>query len=152
MDVARRRVDNTALEARPDVLTYTTDPLDEDVEIIGEVSAEIWFQSSLANADIFIRLCDIGPGGRSHNICDGLTSLSTADEPSAVTVKLWPTAYVFKLGHRIRIQVSSGAFPRYARNPGTGEPHATATTLRPADQTVYHDPQRPSVVTLPVRA
>ncbi|WP_309108257.1 CocE/NonD family hydrolase [Arthrobacter sp.] len=146
------RVDNTALEARQDVLTYTTAPLDEDVEIIGEVSAEIWFRSSLANADVFVRLCDVGPDGRSHNICDGLTSLSAADELAAVTVKLWPTAYLFKQGHRIRVQVSSGAFPRYARNPGTGEPRATATTLRPADQTVYHDPQHPSVVTLPVRA
>lgn len=146
------RVDNTALEVRTDVLTYTTDPLDEDLEIIGEVSAEIWFQSSLTHADVFVRLCDVGPDGRSHNICDGLTSLSTADELSAATVKLWPTAYVFKKGHRIRVQVSSGAFPRYARNPGTGEPRATATALRPADQTVYHDPQHPSVVTLPVRA
>lgn len=145
------RVDNTALESRQDVLTYTTDELDEDLEIIGEVSAEIWFQSSLNNADVFVRLCDVGPDGRSHNICDGLTSLSSADELSAVTVRLWPTAYVFKQGHRIRIQVSSGAFPRFARNPGTGESRATATTLRSADQAVYHGPSHPSAVILPVR-
>jgi putative CocE/NonD family hydrolase len=145
------RVDNSALEAREDVLTYTTDELDEDLEIIGEVSAEIWFRSSLANADVFVRLCDVGPDGRSHNICDGLTSLSSANELSAVTVRLWPTAYVFKQGHRIRIQVSSGAFPRFARNPGTGESRATATTLRSADQAVYHDANHPSAVILPVR-
>ena len=145
------RVDNTVLEAREDVLTYTTDALDEDLEIIGEVSAEIWFRSSLANADVFVRLCDVGPDGRSHNICDGLTSLSSADELSAVKVRLWPTAYVFKQGHRIRIQVSSGAFPRYARNPGTSESRATATTLRSADQAVYHGPNHPSAVILPVR-
>ncbi|CAM5701988.1 Cocaine esterase [Streptomyces alboniger] len=145
------RVDNSALEARPDVLTYTTPTLDEDVEVVGEVSAEIWFRSSLAHADVFVRLCDVDPDGRSHNICDGLTSLTHADELTCATVSLWPTAYRFKQGHRIRVQVSSGAFPRYARNPGTGEPLATATTLRAADQSVHHDPAHPSAIILPVR-
>ena len=145
------RVDNTALEARSDVLTYTTAVLDDDVEIIGEVSAEIWFRSSLADADVFVRLCDVGPDGRSFNVCDGLTSLSGADELSPATVRLWPTAYRFARGHRIRLQVSSGAFPRYARNPGTGEPIAGATTLLAAEQAVFHDPDHPSAVILPVR-
>jgi hypothetical protein len=146
------RADNTALEARPDVLTYTTAPLGTDVEVIGEVSAEIWFRSSLAHADVFVRLCDVDPHGRSWNICDGLTGLSGADDLTRVAVRMWPTAYRFKRGHRIRVQVSSGAFPRYARNPGTGEPLATATRLLPADQSVYHDPEHPSAVILPVRA
>ncbi|WP_240777471.1 CocE/NonD family hydrolase C-terminal non-catalytic domain-containing protein [Nonomuraea basaltis] len=74
------------------------------------------------------------------------------NEISRATVALWPTAYRFKRGHRIRVQVSSGAFPRYARKPGTGEPHATATTLKAADQDVYHDHAHPSAVLLPVRA
>jgi putative CocE/NonD family hydrolase len=145
------RVENTKLEARPDVLTYTTPPLEEDVEVIGEVSAEIWFRSSLPFADVFVRLCDVDPRGRSHNVCDGLISLTGADELTLTTVTLWPTAHRFKRGHRIRVQVSSGSFPRYARNPGTGEPHATATTLRAADQTVYHDPAHPSAIILPTR-
>jgi hypothetical protein len=145
------RVDNTGLEGRPDVLTYTTAVLDRDVEVIGEVTAEIWFLSSLPYADVFVRLCDVDPRGRSFNVCDGLVSLTGADELSAATVALWPTAYRFRRGHRIRIQVSSGAFPRFARNLGTGEPHATARTLRPARQSVYHDPQHPSAVLLPVR-
>lgn len=144
-------VDNTRLEARPDVLTYTTEVLPDDVEVIGEVSAEIWFRSSLKYADVFVRLCDVDPRGRSRNVCDRLVSLSGADEITLATVALWPTAYRFKRGHRIRVQVSSGAFPRYARNPGTGEPHATAVTLLPADQEVYHDPEHPSAVILPVR-
>jgi uncharacterized protein len=145
------RVDNGKLEARPDVLTYTTAPLDADTEVIGEVSAEIWFRSSLAHADVFVRLCDVAPGGRSRNVCDGLTRLSGADDITRADVRLWPTAHRFKRGHRIRVQVSSGAFPRYARNPGTGEPPATATRLLAADQQVYHDPARPSAVILPVR-
>ncbi|WP_218024927.1 CocE/NonD family hydrolase [Nocardia pseudovaccinii] len=148
----RGRVDNTALEARADVLTFTTPVLDRDVEVIGEVSAEIWFQSSLSYADVFVRLCDVDPKGRSWNICDGLTSLTNADQVGCVSVQLWATAHRFKRGHRIRVQVSSGAFPRYARNVGTGEPCTTATVLRAADQTVFHDPARPSAVILPVRA
>ena len=145
------RVDNIALEARPDVLTYTTPVLDRDVEIVGEVRAEIWFRSTLPHADVFVRLCDVDPRGRSYNVCDGLVSLTGADRLAAAQVRLWPTAHRFKPGHRIRVQVSSGAFPRYARNPGTGEPHATATTLRPADQAVYHDAEHPSAIVLPIR-
>jgi hypothetical protein len=145
------RVDNTALEARPDVLTYSTAPLEEDAEVIGEVSAEIWFRSSLPHADVFVRLCDVDSRGRSRNVCDGLVSLSGADELTRAAVRLWPTAHRFKRGHRIRVQVSSGAFPRYARNPGTGEPHATATRLLAADQEVYHDGTHPSAIILPIR-
>ena len=100
---------------------------------------------------MFVRLCDVDPRGRSRNVCDGLVSLSGASEVSRAAVRLWPTAHRFKRGHRIRLQVSSGAFPRYARNPGTGEPHATATRLLPADQQVYHDGTHPSAVILPVR-
>jgi uncharacterized protein len=144
------RVDNTKLEARADVLTYTTPVLDEDVEVVGEVGAEIWFRSSLPFADVFVRLCDVDERGRSYNVCDGLVSLTGADRVSCATVRLWPTAYRFRRGHRIRVQVSSGAFPRYARNPGTGEPAATATTLLAADQQVLHDPAHPSAVVLPV--
>lgn len=145
------RVDNTALEARADVLTYTTAVLDADVDVIGEVSAEIWFRSNRPNADAFVRLCDVDAGGRSYNVCDGLTSLTAADRLSSATVSLWPTAYRFKRGHRIRVQISSGAFPRYARNPGTGEPRATATDLQTADQQIYHDPTHPSAIILPSR-
>jgi putative CocE/NonD family hydrolase len=144
------RVDNTALEARPDVRTYTSDVLDHDVEVIGDVSAEIWFRSSLPYADVFVRLCDVDPEGRSRNVCDGLVSLTGADEISCATVTLWSTAHRFKRGHRIRVQVSSGAFPRFARNHGTGESHATATALKAADQTVFHDPDRPSAIILPI--
>ncbi|SDI95179.1 hypothetical protein SAMN04488074_101121 [Lentzea albidocapillata subsp. violacea] len=145
------RVDNTALEARPDVLTYTTPVLGEDVEVVGEVSSEIWFSSSLAHADVFVRLCDVDPEGRSWNVCDGLVSLTSAEEAQRAAVRLWPTAYRFRRGHRIRVQVSSGAFPRYARNPGTGEPRATATRMVAATQSVHSGPERPSAIVLPVR-
>lgn len=84
-------------------------------------------------------------------MCDGLVSVTGADELGPVQVALWPTAYRFRRGHRIRVQVSSGAFPRFARNTGTGEPHATATVLHAADQEVHHGAGCPSAVVLPVR-
>ena len=145
------RVDNTRLEARPDVLTYTTAALGADVEVIGEVSAEIWFRSSRNTADVFVRLCDVNPAGRSVNVCDGLARIADAGQASRAVVELWPTAYRFGRGHRIRVQVSSGAFPRYNRNLGASEPRATAATLLAADQQVFHDPAHPSAIILPVR-
>ncbi len=73
-----------------------------------------------------------------------------ADGTLRITLDLWPTAYRFLAGHRIRLQVSSGAHPRFARNPGTGEPLGTAKTLVAADQAVFHDPSHPSALLLPV--
>ncbi|MEU1548338.1 CocE/NonD family hydrolase [Nocardia sp. NPDC005745] len=142
------RVNNKTLEARRDVLTYTTPALGHDIEVIGEISAEIWFRSSLSHADIFVRLCDVDPRGRSFNICDGLISLTDADRLACRSITLWPTAHRFKKGHRIRVQVCSGAFPRFARNTGTGESHATAVELRVAEQEIYHDPDHPSAIVL----
>ncbi|HEX3750296.1 MAG TPA: CocE/NonD family hydrolase [Streptosporangiaceae bacterium] len=143
--------DNRELEARPDVLTFSSGPLDQPVEIAGPVRAELYVTSSLRHTDFFARLCDVDPKGRSVNVSDGLIRLSAAPaDPQPVTVDLWPAAHRFRAGHQIRLQVSSGAHPRFARNPGSGEPLATATTLRIAEQTVHHDPDHPSAVLLPV--
>ncbi|WP_395833550.1 CocE/NonD family hydrolase C-terminal non-catalytic domain-containing protein [Archangium violaceum] len=101
-------------------------------------------------------MCDVDPSGRSTNICDGLLRLvpgKPAPEPDGtlrVVIDLWPTAHRFLAGHRLRLQVSSGAHPRFARNTGSGEPLATAKTLVPADQSVFHDPAHPSALLLPV--
>ena len=106
--------------------------------------------------DLFVRLCDVDLTGRSYNVCDGLIRVvpgmcePAPDGVRAVRVELWPTAYRFGVGHRVRIQVSGGAHPRYARNTGTGEPLATATGLLAGDREVFHDPRHPSVVLLPV--
>jgi len=144
------RVDNRSLEARPDVLVYSTEPLPSDVEVVGPVHAEIWFESSLPFADVFVRACDVDGRGRSTNVCDGLVSLQHADALACVRVELWPTAHRFRAGHRIRVQVSSGAFPRFARNPGTGESHATATRMVAADQAVHVGGEHASAIILPV--
>jgi putative CocE/NonD family hydrolase len=146
--------DNRKLEARSDVLTYTTHPLASDLEIAGEATVELFVRSSLEHTDFVARLCDVSPRGKSMNVCDGLIRLGTqSTEPAGtrrITIDLWPTAYRFKQGHRLRLQVCSGAHPRYARNLGSGEPIATATTFCVADQEVFHDPVRPSAVVIPV--
>jgi putative CocE/NonD family hydrolase len=149
-------MDNRTLEARPDVLLYSSEPLERDVEIIGAVQAELYVKSSLEHTDFFARLCDVDPSGKSVNVCDGLLRLipgRPAAEPDGclrLCIDLWPTAHCFRRGHRLRVQVSSGAHPRFARNPGSGEPLATATQLVVADQAVYHDPTHPSAILLPV--
>jgi hypothetical protein len=143
--------DNRALEQRPDVLIYTSVPADDPLVIAGPVTVELYAGSSRPHTDFFARLCDVDPDGKSVNITDGIRRLDDATEqPGLVTIELWPTAHQFRPGHRIRLQVSSGAHPRYARNPGSGEPLATAVTLHSARQAVYHDPARPSAVLLPV--
>jgi uncharacterized protein len=154
----RARVDNRILEARPDVLTYTSAPLTEDLEVMGAADADLYVRSSLGHTDFFARLCEVGPTGASINICDALLRLTPGqpapgpDGAIRLQFTLWPAAHRFRRGHRLRLQVSSGAHPRYARNPGTGEPLGTATTLVPADQQIYHDPDHPSAVVLPVAA
>jgi hypothetical protein len=97
----------------------------------------------------------VSPDGRSVNVCDGLQRFDPAsirrnpDGTFTAAVALWPVGHTFAAGHRLRVQVSSGAHPVYARNLGTGEPPATATALRAAEQTVHHEPGRLSWVSLP---
>jgi putative CocE/NonD family hydrolase len=136
------RRDQARTETRPDVIVFTSEVLTSDVEVIGEITAEIHVSSDLEHFDVFVRLCDVDAKGRSTNVCDGIERVSP---------QRWPTAQRFRAGHRIRIQVCSGAHPRFARNFGTGEPIATATTMRVAHQAIHHDPQRPSAMILPVK-
>jgi uncharacterized protein len=149
-------VDNQDLEARDDVLCYTTEPLVEDLEVIGPVRLELYAASSLAHTDFFGRVCDVAPDGRSTNVCDGLARVAIEDGPAAwsngryVEVDLSWTAHRFRAGHSLRLQVSSGAHPRWSRNLGTGTPLGEGVEMRAADQVVFHDAVRPSALVLPV--
>jgi uncharacterized protein len=148
-------LDNRRLETRPDVMTYTSAPLEHDMELVGPVSAVLFVRSNLENADFLVRVCDVEPTGRSLNICDGIQRLfpgrpfADSDGCRRVRIELWPTAYRVARGHRLRVQVSSGAFPRWNRNLGTGEALATGTSMKLAEHYVYHDPGRASAVLLP---
>lgn len=144
-------VDNAALEARSDVLTYTSEPLARHRDIIGPVAAELYAASSATSVDFFVRVCDVDARGISKNICDGLqrVKIDATGIPQRVRVDLWPTAYRIAQGHRIRVQISSGAFPRWARNLGGAEPMAQAAELRSSTQSIHHSPACPSAVMLP---
>jgi putative CocE/NonD family hydrolase len=150
LDMVPYSVDNARLESRPDVLTYTSEPLTRARDLIGVVTAELHVTSTAQSADFFVRICDVDTSGVSKNVCDGIQRIRVEQPgvPQRVRVELWPTAYRFAPGHRIRVQVSSGAFPRWARNPGTTEPLGEATTLVAATQSIHHSPTHPSTVNL----
>ncbi|GAA2109298.1 CocE/NonD family hydrolase [Actinomadura alba] len=148
--------DHRSLERRPDVLVYSSPVLRSDLEIIGPVTADLFVRSDREHTDFVVRLCDVSPDGASHNVCEGGLRLRPA-EPAAdrdgvrrIHVDLWPAGHRFKRGHRVRVHVASGAYPKVASNPGTGEPLGTAAVMVTADQEVFHDPDRPSSITLPV--
>ena len=143
-------------EHRHDVLTYTSPVLREGLTVVGPLTATLYLRSSLEHTDFFVRLCDVSEKGRSFNVSDGVIRLRPGSVPTdddgvaKVEIAMWPTANTFRAGHRIRLQVSSGAHPLFARNTGTGEPPATGASMRSADQEVFHDAARPSSVALNV--
>ncbi|GAA3566819.1 CocE/NonD family hydrolase [Amycolatopsis ultiminotia] len=139
--------DNRELEARPDVLTFTTAPLTRDLEIIGTPVVELGHRRSNRHADLFVRLCDVDREGRSRNFSETLLRLDPATGDGVVRLPLDACAHRLAAGHRLRLQVSGGSHPRYLRNSGTGAPPATATELRPCRHTIDHATSR---VLLPV--
>jgi putative CocE/NonD family hydrolase len=154
--LARRPVtDNRPLESRSDVVVFTSEPLSEDAEVIGPVSAEVCVRASGEHFDLFARVCEVLPSGTSLNVCDALTRVAPGrfapdgDGVHRVALDLWPTARRFSAGHRIRLQISSGAHPRYARNLGTGEDPAAAERMVAVDIEILHGAEYPTAVTLP---
>ncbi|RSN68094.1 CocE/NonD family hydrolase [Actinomadura sp. WAC 06369] len=144
-----RQRDNAAMERRGDVAVLTGAPLDRDLDLIGPVSATVHVRTSTGHGDLFVRLCDVGPDGVSRNVTDGIVRIT---EPGTVRldVEMHPTGYRFRRGHRLRLVLAGGAFPRFARNPGTGEPIGRAVAMRRTSFAVFRDASRPSALTLPV--
>jgi putative CocE/NonD family hydrolase len=121
--------DNRRLAARPDVLTFATPPLEKELIIAGAARVELEHVADPPHADVFVRLCDIAPNGRAHNIADGMRRREPAAGPLAV--ELDPCFHRLAPGHRLALLVGGGAHPRFLRNNGTGEPPADATGLVP---------------------
>ena len=155
-------VNQAPILTRRDVLAYTSVVLENDLEVTGEVSAVLYAATSGRDTDWIVKLCDVHPDGTTINVCDGIVRASVRDgvrrqlvEPNAVVryaVSLWSTAMVFKAEHRLRLLITSSDFPRYDRNPNTGELAHEATRLEPALQKVYRDAERASHIVLPVVA
>jgi putative CocE/NonD family hydrolase len=148
-------------ETRPDVLIFSTSRLEKDLEVTGYITAEIFAQSSAVDTDFTALLADVEPSGYARILTDGIVraryrnSTENAEllEPGKIykfTIDLWATSNLFKAGHKLRLYISSSNFPRFNRNPNTGEATQGAVRLTKARQTIYHDTEHPSVLTLPV--
>jgi uncharacterized protein len=146
--------DNTALERRADVLTFSTAPLTQPVEAAGVPVVRLYVSSDNGHYDVFARLCDVDKRGISRNLTDQILRLTpdrlTRGKVSEVSLQLTDVSHVFLAGHRIRLQVSGGAHPRFARNLGTGGHQATSTTLASTTLHVLHNGEHPSALSLPV--
>ncbi len=153
--------DQQEIERRQDVLVYSTPPLERDVEVTGPLIVTLWAATSAPDTDFTAKLVDVCEHGCARNLTDGIIRARYRDsrstpslvEPGRVyryTIDLWATSNVFKAGHRIRVEISSSNFPRFDRNPNTGQRIAEDAELKPALQTILHSAQYPSHITLPI--
>ena len=153
--------DQREIERRPDVLTFSTPPLEEPVAVAGNVRVRLWASSSARDTDFMAKLCDVYPDGRSMLILDGAISArhrqSCSREDFLVPgqvyefeIDLWNTALVFNRGHRIRVEVTSSNAPRYYPNPNTATPFHSDSVGVIATNSIYHNAAHPSALILPV--
>lgn len=155
------------LADRPDVLVFQTTPLPAAVEVTGHITVRLWVSSSALDTDFTAKLIDVYPAnpdypaGYAMNLCDSIIrcrfrdgwereELMVPGSIVAVTITLPPTANLFGVGHRIRLDISSSNFPRFDVNPNTGEPLGRHTHLVGADNTIHHGPDHPSHLVLPI--
>ncbi len=136
--------DYAEIEERDDVLVYSTEPLEEEREVTGPVRVVIHASSTAPDTDFTAKLVDVHPDGFCQRLCDGMVrarfrrGFGRAGAPARAgrdveyEIDLWSTSHVFGAGHRIRLEVSSSAFPKYNRNLNSGGPIATDTEPVPA--------------------
>jgi putative CocE/NonD family hydrolase len=153
--------DQRSLEKRQDVLVYTSDPFLDDLEVTGPIEGVLHVATTAEDTDFTAKLVDVAPDGYARNLCDGILRLryrnglqkgvlAKPGEVYRIAIDAGVTSNVLLSGHRIRVEISSSNFPRCDRNPNTGRPVAAETEFRKANQTVFHDRNRPSFVVLPV--
>lgn len=153
--------DQREIEQRPDVLVFTSVPLDEPIEVTGRVTARLFVSSDRPDTDVAVKLCDVYPDGRSFNVCDGLlrlrhrngfdrVDLLEPDEIGGVEVDLWSTSLVFNRGHRIRVEVAGSNYPRFDVNPNTGWPAWPFCPVQTARNTIHCSGPHASQIVLPV--
>lgn len=153
--------DYSAIQRRDDVLVYETEPLEQDTEVTGPVRVDLYASSSALDTDFMAMLIDVWPNGFRQRLCDGMVRARFRDgmehptliEPGRIyrySIDCWNTAQVFKAGHRICLQISSSAFPKYDRNLNTGADLGVTSEFVSAEQRIYHDATHPSALVLPV--
>jgi putative CocE/NonD family hydrolase len=154
--------DQRAVEQRPDVLTYTTPPMEADAEVTGPIVLHLYAATDACDTDWTAKVVDVHPDGRAINLTEGNLRArfrkSIYEPPELVEpgkvyaykIEIQPTSNVFLKGHRIRLEVSSSNFPLWDRNPNTGHTHGQDDELRVARQTVFHSAECPSRLVLPI--
>ena len=153
--------DQQPVEWRPDVLVYTSAPLQADLEVTGPVGMTLHAASDAPDTDFTAKLVDVHPDGTAINVAQGIVRARYRDsweapsllEPGSIQayrIDLWSTSNCFREGHRVRLEIASSNFPQFDRNPNTGSPFGQDAVLRKARQTVYHDSEHPSHILLPV--
>jgi N-acetylated-alpha-linked acidic dipeptidase len=154
-------MDRRPVQQRPDVLVYTSHPLTADLEVTGPLALKLWIASSARDTDFTATLVDVFPDGTARALADGILraryragktapSLLTPAQPTEITIDLGATSNLFRVGHRIGLEVSSSNFPRFDRNPNTGGVFGEDGTVVRAEQTIFHDESHPSRLLLPV--
>ena len=153
--------DQREVEGRADVLVYSTPPLEQDLEVTGPVTLDLFAKSSAVDTDFTAKLVDVSPGGFAQNLTEGILRAryresTTVPKPIVpgrtyeYKIDLWSTSNVFLKGHRIRLEVSSSNFPRFDRNLNTGKPAAASANSVRATITILHDSDHASALLLPV--
>jgi putative CocE/NonD family hydrolase len=153
--------DQRPVELRNDVLVYSAAPFARDTEVTGPVSVELYAKSSALDTDFTAKLVDVWPNGFAQNLTEGILRARFRDSQSTPTllvpgqlykfnIDLWSTSNVFLAGHTLRLEISSSNFPRFDRNPNTGEDPRVAEHEVKATNTIAHDREHPSVLILPV--
>jgi putative CocE/NonD family hydrolase len=154
--------DQTSIETRHDVLIYSTEPLAQNLDVTGAITAELYVKSSAVDTDFTAKLVDVHPDGYAQNMTEGIFRmryLVSREKPGKITpgqiykitVDLVATSNVFLAGHRLRVEISSSNYPRFDRNLNTGDPdiaHASAKVV--ATNTIVHDAAHPSAIVLTV--
>ncbi|MEF2280400.1 CocE/NonD family hydrolase [Deinococcus sp. YIM 134068] len=141
--------DTRPLEAREDILTFTGPALTAPLEVMGVPEVEVVHRSDNPHADLFVRLCEVDVRGQSRLVSDGFRRLTPADG-GVVRLSLGAVAHRFAAGSRLRVLISGGSHPQYARNLGTGEDPATGRRLAVSHRTVMHGEGGLSRIVLPV--
>lgn len=147
-----RNADCSPLAKREDVLVFDTQPLESDLEVLGQPTVELQHSADNPNVDLYVFISEVNAAGYSHNISERYMRLQATQEPSMVKLGLGDCAHRFSKGNRIRLHVAGGSHPRYIRNLGSGQDPATGSTLRASTHTVYHDGDLVSKLTLPAPA
>lgn len=135
--------DDSRLALRDDVLTFTSVTLTEDLYVYGSPAVELAHSSDIPHVDLFVRVSEVDPKGRSRNVSEGYRRLApTKKSKRTVRVELDGTAHRFRAGSRVRVLIAGSWSPRYARNLGSGEPVLTGRRLTPATHTVAYGRSR----------